>query len=179
MYQVNFLPWRHENIKNKKRNLIIITIIFSLLALILCCYLTHHQNRVVTHLKTIQFHQQAQLQQIQQLKSQLLGKQKQIDKLTTQKNRLNKYSQSNHDLLALLQTLPLMTPPKSWLNSVKLLNNHLEITAKSYHFQDISRFPDQLERSHLLNNIQLKKLIRVKNLNYLHLSATHRREAYE
>lgn len=179
MYQVNFLPWRHENIANKKRKLMIITIIFSLLTLILCCYLTHHQNTIITHLKTTQFHQQAQLQQIQQLKLQLLSKQKQLDQLTAQKNKLNRYSQSNHALLALLQTLPLMTPSKSWLSSVRLLNNHLEITANSYHFQDISQFPDQLENSYLLNNIQLKKLARVKNLNYLHLSATHQGEAYE
>lgn len=150
-----------------------------MLLITICSYLAHHQNITISHLQTTQRHQQEQLKQIQQVKSQRLNQQKQLNKLTVQKNILDTNTQSNQALLTLLQTLPAMTPPKSWLNSVELLENHIEITANSYYFQDISKLPNRLENSHLFNKIELKKLARIKNLNHLHLSATHQRETYE
>ena len=179
MYQVNFLPWRKKHITTRKRRFIVLTVIITILAIISCSYLAFLQYIKLQHLESNLYNHNLQQQQTEQLKLLLIDKQKYLEQLITQRQVINKYTQRNHALLELLQALPTITPTKSWLGSFKLLQNHLEIKAHSYHFQEMNKLVLQLENSLLLSQIHLKKLSRVKNLNHLYLSAVYQEEAHE
>ncbi len=179
MYQVNFLPWRKKRITTLKRRFIALTVIITILAITNCSHLVFDQYRKLQHLKSSLYTHNFQQQQTEQLKLLLIDKQKHLEQLITQKQTINKYTQRNSALLELLQALPTITPTKSWLASFKLLQNHLEIKAHSYHFQDINKLTHQLENTPLLSHIHLKKLNRVNNLNHLYLSAIYQEDAHE
>ncbi|TOP22829.1 hypothetical protein CGH19_24765, partial [Vibrio parahaemolyticus] len=68
----------------------------------------------------------------QQLVQRVSLQKKQLLELINQKNRLDEVMNNNQFLLKLLQDLPLITPLKSWLTTVQLVDNKIEIKARSY-----------------------------------------------
>ncbi|EPG7579690.1 PilN domain-containing protein [Providencia huaxiensis] len=86
---------------------------------------------------------------------------------------------NNQFLLGLLQNLSTITPPKSWLTNLQLMDNKIEIKANSYDFQDINSLGLQLKNHPGLSDIQLKKISRVNQLNRLHLTAKYQGEPNE
>ncbi|MBN6365891.1 PilN domain-containing protein, partial [Providencia rettgeri] len=99
--------------------------------------------------------------------------QTQINSLMSKKRKIDSIIVNNQFLLKLLQNLPTLTPPKSWLTNLQLMNNKIEIKANSYDFQDINSLGLQLKNHPGLSDIQLKKISRVNQLNRLHLTAKY------
>lgn len=173
MYQVNFLPWRHQQILRKKRRFLMLLLIQSCAVIMVIVYLTcYHQ----TQYQQLQFNKvqlQQQFIQTQQLVGAITKKQARLNGLIAQQQRLDKQIESNNALLHFFHQLPEITPKKSWLAGFSLKDNRVEINANSYDFQDISQLIIQLESSQLLDQIQLIKMGKIKQVNYLHLSANY------
>lgn len=173
MYQVNFLPWRQQRITHRKRQCLMILIIQSSCALliIIYCYLQQQSQRLYLQTTKTQLEQQFILnqQQIDTIKE----KQTQLNQWLSHQYRQDEYSQNNLRQLSVLKQLPILTPTKSWLTRVVLTNQHLNITAYSYDFQDISQLINQIESNPLLHQTQLIKMGKTHQVNYLHVSASY------
>lgn len=146
--------------------------------LITCCFLVFFHQLEIEKQQKIKYHHQQQYEQTQQLAQRVSLQKKQLLELINQKNRLDEVMNNNQFLLKLLQDLPLITPLKSWLTTVQLVDNKIEIKARSYDFQNVSLLSPKLKERGL-NHIQLKKLSRTNQVHRLHLTAIRQGEANE
>ncbi|WP_272678675.1 PilN domain-containing protein [Providencia sp. PROV137] len=178
LYQVNFLPWRQQQIVKKQRLFIIFSLVAGCSVLITCCFLVFFHQLEIEKQQKIKYHHQQQYEQTQQLAQRVSLQKKQLLELISQKNRLDEVMNNNQFLLKLLQDLPLITPLKSWLTTVQLVDNKIEIKARSYDFQNVSLLSPKLKERGL-NHIQLKKLSRTNQVHRLHLTAIRQGEANE
>ncbi|MEY0535419.1 PilN domain-containing protein [Providencia rettgeri] len=110
---------------------------------------------------------------------QITAQQTQINSLMNKKRQIDSIMENNQFLLRLLQNLSTITPPKSWLTNLQLMDNKIEIKANSYDFQDINSLGLQLKKHPGLSDIQLKKISRMNQLNRLHLTAKYQGELDE
>lgn len=179
MYQVNFLPWRYQQILRKKRRFLLLLLLQSCVVIMVIAYLTSHHQSQYQQLQFNKIQLQQQVVQSQQLMEAVMKKQTQLNGLIAQQQRLNKQIESNNALLHFFHQLPELTPKKSWLAEFSLKDKRVEINANSYDFHDISRLIVQLENSQLLDKIQLIKMGKIKQVNYLHLSANYPESGYE
>ncbi|MEX5906569.1 PilN domain-containing protein [Providencia hangzhouensis] len=173
IYQVNFLPWRQQQIKKKIREFLLFCYVVCCSVIIACVFLFIFQQIEMKDLKNRKHNNQLQYEQIQQLVLQIATQQTQINSLMSKKRKIDSIIVNNQFLLKLLQNLPTLTPPKSWLTNLQLMNNKIEIKANSYDFQDINSLGLQLKNHPGLSDIQLKKISRVNQLNRLHLTAKY------
>lgn len=179
MYQVNFLPWRDTHIAHQKRKFTLLMLTLCFIVVISCAYTFNLQRIEILNLNATLGHKRQQQKQMQQLKQQQLNKHQQLDTLTARKKIQDKYMARHQALLLLLRTLPSLTPTKSWLSSLSISEEMLEIKAHSYHFKSISKIPHRLNQHHLFRDVYLKKLSRVNTLNHLHLSVIHQEKIDE
>ena len=179
MYQVNFLPWRETNITHQKHKFILLMLALCFIAVIGYSYAFNLQRIEIFNLNIILGYQKQQQKQIQQLKQQQLVKQQQLDALTVRKEVQDKYIARHQALLLLLRTLPSITPAQSWLSSLSLSRDVLEIKAQSYHFKSLSKIPHRLNQHPLFRDVYLKKRNRVNTLNHIYLSAIHQEKIDE
>lgn len=176
LYQVNFLPWRQRQIKKKMREFLLFCFVVCCSVIIACSFLFIFQSIKINDLKNRKHNSQLQYEQIQQLTLQITAQQTQINSLMNKKRQVDSIIENNQFLLRLLQNLSTITPPKSWLTNLQLMNNKIELKASSYDFQDINSLGVQLKRHPGLSDIQLKKISRVNQLNRLHLTAKYQGE---
>lgn len=176
LYQVNFLPWRQQQIKKKIREFLLFCFVVCCSVVISCVFLFIFQQIEIKDLKNIKQNNQLQYEQIQQLTLQITAQQTQVNSLMNKKRQVDSIIENNQFLLRLLQNLSTITPPKSWLTNLQLMDNKIEIKANSYDFQDINSLGVQLKRHPGLSDIQLKKISRVNQLNRLHLTAKYQGE---
>lgn len=173
MHQVNFLPWRMNQLIHQRRYFFIIIFtscmttatIFGYLVGLLLLDISQNHYRLAAH----QQHQQ----RTEQLKIQLQTQQQQLEKLTLRQIQRRTYTQHNQSLLDLLTSLSNLTPPKSWLSSFQLQAGHLEVNALSYRFEDLNVLLAQFSQTPQVSNVQLRKLRRVDTLHQLHLIADY------
>ena len=173
LYQVNFLPWRQRQIKKKIRAFLLFCSVICYSVITACVFLFIFQHIEIEDLKNRKHNNQLQYEQIQQLTLQITDQQTQINRLMNQKRKIDNIMVNNQFLLGLLQNLSTITPPRSWLTNLQLMNNKIEIKANSYDFQDINSLGLQLKNHPGLSDIQLKKISRVNQLNRLHLTAKY------
>ncbi|EKT56130.1 PilN domain-containing protein [Providencia burhodogranariea] len=179
MYQVNFLSWRHQLIARKKRQFLILFLAASCVVIMVLAYFISYQQSEYQRLQFSKAQLQQQATQNQQLIQSITKKQTQLKELVARQQLFDKQTESNLSLLNFFQQLPELTPKKSWLSGFSLKDNQVEIKANSYDFRDISQLVVQLENSQLLNKIQLVKMGKIKEINYLHLSANYQESSDE
>lgn len=179
MYQVNFLPWRHQRITRRKWQCLIILIMQSSCALLMMIYCYFQQQSQQQYLQTTKTQLEQQLMLNQQQIDTIKQQQAQLELWLSHQQRLDEDSQNNLRQLDILKQLSVITPTKSWLTHVVLTNKHLNITAYSYDFQDISQLINQIENNPLLHQTQLIKMGKTRQVNYLHVSANISEEGYE
>ncbi|WP_369309370.1 PilN domain-containing protein [Providencia rettgeri] len=179
LYQVNFLPWRQQKIVKKKREFLLFTCALCCSTLTTCYFLYLFQQNGIESKQVILHNAQKKHQQIQQISQQMVNQQAQLNLLIEKQHNRKTIQQNNHALLALLHSLPTITPSKSWLTSFQLINNQLDIKTNSYDFQNIAIFSQQLENLKSISGIQLKQLSRNQQLNRLHITAKHQGEVDE
>lgn len=178
-YQVNFLPWRQQEMMKKKREFILFTFALCCSAIVACCFLYLFQQINIDKKKISLYSAQEKHQQIQQLTQKIAHQQSQLNQLIEKQNKYKAVEQSNRALLVLLHSLPEITPAKSWLTSFQLINDQLDIKANSYDFQNMALFGQQLENQKSLSDIQFMQLNRKHQLNRLHLTAKYQGEKNE
>lgn len=179
LYQVNFLPWRQQQVTKKKREFSLFCFVAGSSVAFTCCFLFIFQYLEIKSQQQKKHSHQQQYEQVQQLTLQSSLLQKQVDHLTSKKNRLDNVIKHNQFLLTLLQNLPTITPGKSWLTKLQFVDNKIEIKANSYDFQDINSLSLKLGEQAGLHHIQLKKLSRVNQLHHLHLTAKYQGAHHE
>ncbi|MEZ2682037.1 MULTISPECIES: PilN domain-containing protein [Providencia] len=179
LYQVNFLPWRQQQIKKKIREFLLFCFVVCCSVIIACIFLLLFQQIEINDLKNRKHNSQLQYEQIQQLTLQITAQQAQNNRLMNKKRQIDSIMENNQFLLRLLQNLSTITPPKSWLTNLQLMDNKIEIKANSYDFQDINSLGLQLKKHPGLSDIQLKKISRMNQLNRLHLTAKYQGELDE
>lgn len=178
-YQVNFLPWRRQKIIKKKQNVTIFSIVAFCSVSIACFFLIIFQHIEIEKNQIINHEHQQKHQKIQQLTKKIVTQKKYLDKLLAQKNHLDNVKRNNLFLLQILQSLPSATPSKSWLTAFQYIDNKIEIKASSYDFQNISSLQFTFEKLQGIGDIKLKKLSRVNQLTFLHLTAKYQGESDE
>ncbi|EPL6454744.1 PilN domain-containing protein [Providencia rettgeri] len=178
-YQVNFLPWRQQEVMKKKREFILFTCALCCSTLATCCFLYVFQ-KIDIESKQISLHSaQEKHQQIQQFSQKRTHQQAQLNQLIEKQNKHKAIEQNNRALLVLLHSLPTITPSKSWLTSFQLIDGQLDIKANSYDVQNMALFSQRLAKQKNLSGVQLKQLSRNQQLNRLHIAAKHQGEANE
>nr|WP_306169886.1 PilN domain-containing protein [Providencia stuartii] len=179
MYQVNFLPWRQQCITRNKRRCFALFILQSCLVAIVVIYNSSQQQFEQTQWQITKMQLEQHVAQKQQQIKVINEKQAKLAEWQTHRQHLNRQAQSNRTRLNLLYKLPELTPQKSWLAKVSLTGNNLEIAAVSYDFHDISQLITRLESNPLLHQVQLIKMGKTRQVNYLHVSAHYQEETNE
>lgn len=173
MYQVNFLPWRKQNISRKKQVFYILLFIQSTM-LIIAAYIIYALQQAEIHQLQLSYQQnQHQYQQSQKLIYEINHKQNQLNGLITKKQTIEQKTENNLSRLKLLHSIPTIVPQKCWLSNFSLLDEKIEIKANSYDFHDISKLITRLDKDPSIQTIQLANMGRSKDIHYLHLGAHH------
>ncbi len=178
-YQVNFLPWRQQEMMRKKREFFLFTCALCCSTLATCCFLYVFQKIEIESKQMSLYSTQEKHQIIQQLSQKRAHQQAQLNQLIEKQNKHKAIEQNNRALLTLLHSLPTITPSKSWLTSFQLINDQLDIKANSYDIQNMALLSQQLADQKNLSEVQLKQLSRNQQLNRLHIAAKHQGEANE
>lgn len=173
MYQVNFLPWRQQSISQKKQMFCILLLMKIIMLIITACIIHNLQQAELQKLQLSYQQNQHQYQQSKKLIYTINHKQKQLNKLITQKQAIEQKTANNLSRLKLLHSMPTIVPQKCWLSHFSFLGEKIEIKANSYDFHDISQFITQLDKNPSIQTIQLANMGRSKDIHYLHLDAHH------
>ncbi|WP_052708206.1 PilN domain-containing protein [Xenorhabdus poinarii] len=158
MYQVNFLPWRQEKLKQRCQVWgALLGLQLALWATVLVFLSTQQTNQMEQYRRQLTevTHQLAELQHTIAATDQAVQHHQQ---LSQQLRKKHLFMEQNQRYLQLFRQLPRVLPENSWLTALSDDSEQLMLTAHSHHYTDISDLLDNLAASTSLINVQLKKM---------------------